>query len=264
MGKIRRLDTHRKAKQDINAFYDQDSYCLIIHYSCEDFHKVKYGKTPRITSIAVRFLSTGQTKSFSIHKTAELKKTPVDKICENYDELEKEMLEAFYEFVKEYKHWKWLHWNMRNENYGFEALSFRATIWGVETCSIEDGKKYDLSILLIEKYGSNYAPHKRFPNIVKMNNALPKNWLDGADEAKAFENKEYVRLHQSTLAKVDALEAILKLAAEEKLRTDSKWTDIYGITPQGIFELVKDHWLFYLMSWLFFTGLGVVIGRFIS
>ena len=125
---LRRIRTHRKAKNLINSLYDNDSHCLIIHYSCESFYDIKDGKTPRITSIAVRYLTSAQTKSFSIHKVAELRQIPIDQISENYDQLEKEMLKEFFKFVKEHKDYNWIHWNMRDINYGFEALKYRATI----------------------------------------------------------------------------------------------------------------------------------------
>lgn len=53
---LRRIKTHKDAKEQINSFYENDSHCLIIHYSCESFYDIKDGKTPRITSIAVKYL----------------------------------------------------------------------------------------------------------------------------------------------------------------------------------------------------------------
>lgn len=41
----------------------------IIHYSCESFYDRPEGRSPRITSIALRKLSSAQTTSFSIHQT---------------------------------------------------------------------------------------------------------------------------------------------------------------------------------------------------
>jgi len=51
-----------------------------------------------------------------------------------------------------------------------------------------------------------------------MNKISSKHWLNGDEEAKAFDDKEYVKLHQSTLAKVDIMENILKMTAEEDLK----------------------------------------------
>ncbi|MBE7686567.1 hypothetical protein LNJ05_12980 [Tenacibaculum finnmarkense genomovar ulcerans] len=265
MGKtLRRVKAYREAKEKINGFYDNDSHALIIHYSCESFYDIKEGRTPRITSIAVRYLNSAQTKSFSIHKIAELKNISFNDISENYDKLEKEMLSGFFKFAKEHKEFRWIHWNMRNINYGFEALIHRAEILGAKSFSILDDKKYDLARLISKKYGKNYSGHPRLPSILEMNEISAQNWLNGDEEAKAFDNKEFVRLHQSTLAKVDAMENIIKLTAQEDLKTKSKWKDIYGISPQGLFELAKDHWLYSLILIVISTLLGIIITNLIS
>ncbi len=170
----RRIKTYRKAKEIINSFYDNDSHSLIIHYSCESFYDIKDGKTPRITSIAVRHLNSAQTKSFSIHKIAELRNISINSISDNYDILEKEMLKDFYDFVKEYKDLSWIHWNMRDINYGFEALKYRATILGTKTIDIKDENKFDLARLLIDKYGKGYSNHPRLQSILEMNKISKK------------------------------------------------------------------------------------------
>lgn len=258
---LRRINTYKKAKETINSFYDNNSHCLIIHYSCESFYEIKDGKTPRITSIAVRYLNTAQTKSFSIHKVAELKKIPLDEINGNYDQLEKEMLKDFFDFVKVHKDYKWIHWNMRDINFGFEALQYRATVLGTKPFEIKDENKFDLARLLIDKYGKEYSNHPRLPSILEMNKISPKHWLNGDEEAKAFEDKEYVRLHQSTLAKVEVIENILKLTAEENFKNKSKWRDIYGLSPQGLFELAKDHWLYSLILFVVAAVLGAYLNK---
>lgn len=255
----RRIKVHRKAKDIINSFYDYSSHCLLIHYSCESFYNIKEGKSPRITSIAVRYLSTAQTKSFSIHKVAELKKVSFGKINEKYDQLEKVMLEDYFKFVEEHKDYKWIHWNMRDINYGFEALKYRATILGARSYEIKDENKFDLARLLIDKYSKNYVSHPRLPTIMVLNNILSKNWLNGDEEAIAFDKKEYVKLHQSTLSKVDVMENILKMTAEESLNTKAKFREIYGISAQGLFDLSKDPWLYSLAFVILTTLLGVAI-----
>ena len=40
----------------------------------------------------------------------------------HYDELEKRILTAFFEYAKGRLDYTWLHWNMRDSNYGFAAL----------------------------------------------------------------------------------------------------------------------------------------------
>jgi hypothetical protein len=258
MGKtIRRIKTHRRAKEIINSFYDNNSHALLIHYSCESFYDIKDGHTPRITSIAVKYLSSAQTKSFSIHKVAELKKVPINQIESHYDELEKIMLNDFFVFAKSHSDFRWIHWNMRDINYGFEALKHRASVLGAKPFDLKDENKFDLARLLIEKYGKQYAGHPRLTSILTLNRISSKNLLSGDDEAKAFEKKEYVKLHQSTLAKVDVMDNILRRTAEEDLKTNSNITDIYGISLQGIFELGKDHWLYSVILMVVSALVGV-------
>lgn len=68
--------------------------------------------------------------------------------------------------------------------------------------------------------------------------------MDGQSEAAAFANKEYVKLHMSTLKKVDVFHSILDKVASGNLKTNAKWHEPYGLSPQAVYEAVKDHWLY--------------------
>ena len=151
-----RAQRRREANATIKKLNDEKSNTLIIHYSCESFYDIKDGRTPRITSIAVRELNSAQTKSFSIHKVAEIKKVNFDDIEENYDALEKDMLKEFFEFVKDHSNYNWVHWNMRDINYGFEAIEYRYKVLSGEPVSIDSNKRYDLARILKNRYGDKY------------------------------------------------------------------------------------------------------------
>ncbi len=72
MGKELKKRRRRKdALKAIDQLEARRDNVLVIHYSCESFYDTQDGRTARVTSIAVRNLSTGQTSSFSIHKSAE-------------------------------------------------------------------------------------------------------------------------------------------------------------------------------------------------
>jgi hypothetical protein len=71
---LERLKHRRKILKQMHGLSKREDYVLCIHYSCESFYNRPEGQTPRITSIAVRNYSSGQTESFSIYKIAELKK----------------------------------------------------------------------------------------------------------------------------------------------------------------------------------------------
>ena len=126
MGKeLKRLKRRKSTINKLDELWDHSNSSLVVHYSCESFYDTEDGKTPRITSIAVRNLASGQTESFSIHKIAEQMQLPFEEIDSKYDDLEKEMLSEYFEFVRSHQHFNWVHWNMRDINYGFAALEHR-------------------------------------------------------------------------------------------------------------------------------------------
>jgi len=253
-----RLNKRRKTLNEIQNLVNNAANLLIIHYSCESFYHIKDGRTPRITSIAVRYFHTGQTETFSIHKVAE-KKGFLAEVEARYDELEKVMLTEFYKFIKTHLNYNWVHWNMRDINYGFQAIDHRFSVLGGKPISIPDSQKFDLARKLVDIY-ADYADHPRLEKLIDLNNITKKDFLTGAEEAKAFEELKYVELHRSTLRKVDIFHAILERVIDKSLKTKSKWHHIYGFTPQGIFESIKDHWIFALISIGVGAALSAVFG----
>lgn len=240
---------------------------LIIHYSCESFYDIKDGHTPRITSIAVYDYATAQTDSFSIHKMAEKTHVEIVDIESHYDELEKSMLDDFFEYAKEHGTYFWIHWNMRDMNYGFKAIEHRYSVLGGKPYKIPDTKKIDLARQLINCYGVGYAGHPRMEKILELNGIKAKDYLTGQQEADAFANREYVKLHMSTLRKVDVFANILNRAINNTLKVNSKWTEIYGLSIQGVFYFCRDTWwiqLIWTVVSMFLGGLiGVLLGKWI-
>ncbi|EJP82007.1 MULTISPECIES: hypothetical protein [Bacillus cereus group] len=255
-----RVAKRRKALNDIQNLVGNASNLLIIHYSCESFYDIKDGRTPRITSIAVRFFNTGQTETFSIHKVAE-KKGFLTEIENHYDELEKVMLGEFYKFVKAHQSFNWVHWNMRDINYGFQAIEHRFSVLGGKPTVIPDSQKFDLARKLVDIY-ADYADHPRLEKLIELNGITKKDFMGGAEEAKAFDEQKYVELHRSTLRKVDVFHSILERVIDKSLKTKSNWRHIYGLTPQGLFETIKDHWLFALVSIIIGAALSTWFGKF--
>ena len=58
---------------------------------------------------------------------------------------------------------KYMHWNMRDINYGFPAIEHRYRVLGGNPVIIDDDKKLDLARLLIDIYGVGYAGHPFAP-----------------------------------------------------------------------------------------------------
>jgi hypothetical protein len=259
MGKQRELYKNlKRARQQLDEAFEQPEHTVVIHYSCESFYERDNPRSPRVTSIAVRNLDSGQTKSFSIHLVAE-RRNLLDSIEQHYDQLEKEMFEGFFQAVRERKHCRWLHWNMRDANYGFEALEnrFRA-LGGEPIATVPEPKRVDLSRILVSLFGVGYISHPRLEKLMAKNNITAKDFLTGKEEAAAFENMEFVRLHQSTLRKVDVLANFAGRAHANNLKTLSSWWERNGRSIKAGGEWVREHWLLGSVTVLLGLAGGVV------
>lgn len=232
----------RRAVTDLERAFEQPDSLMVIHYSCEDFNNPK-GISPRITSIAVRNFASGQTHSFSLHLIADREGIALNSIEQHYDRLESQMLREFFQFVGRNMHARWIHWNMRDANFGFPALEHRARVLGVVPEIIPDDRKVDLARTLIDLFGSDYAEHQRLPSLMALNDITGPGFLTGPQEAEAFSAREWAKLHQSTLRKVDVLVDIADRTVTGLLRTQANWWQRNGASILGVLETVTDSWL---------------------
>lgn len=255
--KINQLRRRRQARQDLSDIFSNPKDVVVIHYSCESFYDRKDGSSPRVTSIAVRNLASGLTKSFSIHQVAEKRKVPVNEISNQFNDLEKRMLKDFFDYVKSHQRGKWLHWNMRDINFGFAALEHRFQVLGGTHVHISEANLIDLSRMLIALYGVGYVGHPRLEKLMRLNGISPRDFLVGAEEAKAFEAGEYVKLHQSTLRKVDVLSNIAERAENGNLKTNASWWEINGISVGAVGEWLREHWFVSAISGIATLTVGI-------
>lgn len=260
---ITRYKDNKEAKKIIQDIYQQKNTCLLIHYSCESFYDVPNGATPRITCIAVKHFGTSQTTSFSIHKIAELRHIKFEEITSHYDELEKEMLKEYFSFVSNHTSFTWIHWNMRDIVYGFQAIEHRYKVLGGKPVEIPDEKKIDLSQLLIMMFSPSYIGHPRLEKLKEKNKISYLNYLSGKEEAESFQNGEYVKLHGSTTAKVDLLKNIIERIRSDNLKVNAKWKEIYGFSFQSIYQLLNNKWWIRLIVFIITLFLGGLIGYFL-
>lgn len=240
----KRLIERSEGLQVLKDIIRDKNNALVIHYSCESFITT-HGRTPRVTSICLRYLGTAQTKSFSIHLQAQFEKKDFDNLSvADYDNLEKKMLDEFYQFAKKHKEFKWIHWNMRDSNYGFEAIANRYRILAGQAYEIDEDRKYDIPKVLAKIYTCGYEKNKpdgRLLNLANRNNITTLDALKGLDESIAFDKKEYLKLHKSTLRKVDIIDSIIDRAYKSELKVSAEMKDIYGLTIPGIIEIVKNN-----------------------
>ena len=232
-----------RARKDLETVWEHPRQVSVIHYSCEGFLNRPHGRSPRITSIAVRNLETAQTKSFSIHKFGELNGLDPSQLKSHYDKLEKETLDRFFELAKKREEYKWLHWNMRDENYGFHALEMRYEILNKKPCPyiINDQNKFDLSRILIGIYGKDYIGDPRLEKVMEKNEISNLNFKPGEEEASLFDQGKYVELHQSTLRKVDVLSNICEMAYDGNLKTNANWLSVHGHSIKAFMSWFSTH-----------------------
>lgn len=137
---------------------------------------------------------------------------------------------------------------MRDENFGFYALEHRYRVLGGKPFELQDDRKVDLARELVTLYGRNYAPHNdskgrkgRIMALADLNNESDQDALPGADEAAAFVNAEYIKMHQSTLRKLDLFANFFERTHDKTLKTSSSWWDRNGASPVVILEAMKEH-----------------------
>jgi hypothetical protein len=294
---ISRIRERSKNRKKLNEIYDDSINAYLIHYSCESFYAAPgqpaVGGSTRVTSIAVRNLKSGQTKSWSIHKSAELKGQlanlaailpaavpttgqvaaseaapvtgiPAEILSATLDPLERDMLDGYFSFLATHTESTFIHWNMRDDNYGFSALEHRYKVLGGTPTVLLDQRKFDLARELVTLYGLKYAPHTapsgrkgRLMSIIEMNHITNVDALQGAEEAAAFVNGEYVKLHRSTLRKVDVLASVFDRTHDKNLKTNASFTDKYGIHPVAIIELAKNNP--FVSMFIFISTVGVAL-----
>lgn len=231
----------KEARQRLDSLFSDRSNVWVIHYSCESFYDRPNGASPRITSLAVRSLDSAQTHSFSIHQVAERLKVPFTEIEARYDELERQMLDAYHQHLGAHRGMKYLHWNMRDINYGFAAIDHRYQVLGGTPVLVDDARKFDLSRILIDIYGVAYIGHSRLEKLIEKNEIQPHDMMTGAEEAQAFVNGNYVGLHQSTLRKVDVLANIAERTQNKHLLTNTTWWEMHGGSLRTALDWVADN-----------------------
>ncbi len=236
------------ARKQLSKLFDDPARVLIVHYACEDFANRPDGSSARITSIAARYLNNAVTESFSVHISAERLGIPYANIKERYDDLEKDMLQKFNDFVTKHLSFTWLHWNMRDSNYGFPAIYHRCRLYGIEPTEIPNTSLFDLARTLVSIYGPGYIGHPRLPKLMEKNNISDLAFIPGDEEPTEFEKGNYVGVHRSTLRKVDNFESIASRAHADTLKTNYRWRDIYGKSPRDIVIFLREHWVYTILS----------------
>lgn len=206
----------------------------MIHYSCQSLYDDNKALSPRITSIAVTHYATEQTVSFSTHSIAEELHIARENVLDCFDEVERRLLSEFYTFIRDRRDKYWVHWNMRNLTFGFEHLEHRHRVLGGNDATvIPVERRLNLNDLLADRYGSNYAAHPKMNSLMELNGGAHRHFLTGAEEVKAFQSNEFIRMHNSTLAKASFFLRTIHMLVRGKLKTASRG---WGVALDKLFE----------------------------
>lgn len=133
------------------------------------------------------------------------------------------MLDEFYEFVRAHPDSNWLGWIMRDTKFGFPHIEHRHRVLGGTPADIDDDRKINLGSLLVDLYGPTYVAHPRLITLMRLNGISELSFLSGDAEPVAFAAGEYVRLHQSTLRKVDNIAYIFERVLQRRLKTSARF-----------------------------------------
>lgn len=220
---------------------------FIVHYSCESFYENATGASLRVTSIAIRNLKSAQTRSWSLHATAEVMGM-LDAMRPNLNAIERRMLEGYFDFLRTHADCQFLHWNMRDSNYGFYAVEHRFRALGGAPYELQDANKHDLARMMVSLFGRNYAPHRdtegrkgRIMSLAELNTVSDEDALTGEEEAAAYVAGDFLRMHRSTLRKLDMFANFFDRAHQKTLKTNSTWMDRVGVHPIAVIEWAKTH-----------------------
>ncbi|MDP1773038.1 MAG: hypothetical protein Q8L15_12205 [Methylobacter sp.] len=116
---------------------------------------------------------------------------------------------------------------MSNINYGFETLSHRyRVLTGTDAPRIADTRRYNLSTLIMSKYGSDCVDDPKMANLMNLNGGKHRDFLNGQEEVNAFQAKEFIKLHKSTMSKTYWFQKMYLRLLENKVKTQrSNWKE---------------------------------------
>lgn len=256
-----RYTDYKYASNILKGIENKPEKYLIIHYSCESFYNLG-GKSPRIASISVRQFNNAQTNNFSIHQYSEMLNIPITD--DTYRDIEKKLLTDFFTFVDKNLDKIWIHWNMRDSVFGFNAIEQRFRVLGGKPQAIDNDKKIDLGHLFKLLYGGDYIENPHIEKLLELNKFNPKQFLNGKQEAEAFDNSEYVKLSMSTSSKVNLFSTFVTHAINQTLKTRIPNWKIRGTNFAGLLVTFQDTTSGKIIFWLVNTIIAGIIGAWIS
>ncbi len=245
------IKDRKLAVSNLKNLTEDPSKVLFIHYSQSNtFEDDDYGNiSPIITSIVVKSLDGLVDQQFAIHFEADKADIPIDEIQNSYRELELRILKAFNDFSKRHCECNWIHWDMKNIHFGFEAIKHRyEKIFGdlKEYNEIPINNKKNLRDIIEGMYGENFVNGPdTLKSLMKCNsNNIDNNiYLSSSVESTEFERKNFVNVIKSVDLKVEFIKKATSKLIEKKLIVSNKNT-------YAIFVDIVNHPIFTFIGWI--------------
>ena len=183
-----------------------------VHYVCENLYTAK-DHPAAVSCIAFSPIGRGNATSFS------LVDVPAGTSPED---AEITVLSRYFEHVEQHVSTVFVHWNMRNADFGFAALESRYLhLTGQRAYRVPSDRTYDLDELISNEFGSEFAPHPCLIGSAAMNGLRRRHALAGADEAERFSSGDHGSIRRSTDEKVHWIATLAELFLVGGLKTSN-------------------------------------------
>lgn len=244
------VQDRKVAVTNLKKVTEDSSKILFIHYSESNTYDDDYGNiSPIITTIVIKSLDGQIDKQFAIHLEADKADISKDQIQDSYRELELRILKLYNDFVKRHLDCFWIHWDMKNIHFGFEAIKHRyEKIFENldEYCEVPNHHKRNLAALIEGMYGEDFVlgnDKLKTLMLCNSNNILDTRYLTRAEESLQFESKHFDTIIRSVDCKVDFIKKATIKLRDRKLMVSNK-------NHYALFIDVINHPYFTFSGWI--------------
>jgi len=256
------VNDRKIAVANLKKLTEDPSKVLFIHYSqSSTFDDDDYGNiSPIITSIVVKSLDGQIDQQFAIHFEADKADIPIDGIQYSYRDLELRILKAFNDFARRYSGCNWIHWDMKNIHFGFDAIKHRyEKIFGdlKDYNEIPINNKKNLRDIIEGMYGENFVDGPdTLKSLLKCNSGNIDNnvYISSSVESTEFERKNFENVIRSVDLKVDFIKKATSKLIQRKLTVSNR-------NNYAVFVDTVNHPIFTFIGWIA-TITGLIIGFF--
>lgn len=184
-----------------------------VHYACQNLNDVR-DAPPAVSCVSFYDVTSGTASAFSLANIGEASISIEDR--------EVLLLQSALKFMRDHAEARWLHWKMTRPEYGFQALADRLTWLSYDPPPLPPSdRRHDLSRIIAERYGRDYAPHPRLQNLIRINGLSSRYARWGAEEPQLTGQGEYTGVQRSATEKVRLLADIFDLLVEGRLQTEN-------------------------------------------